>query len=443
MKQAGINPWTPAVAILCGLAGFHQGLKAIGTDAPNPFPAPVRFQSLLGDPDRGPEPEPQYLPIDIEWDEERARETVNQGDPYRDYGHFRLTLGALFTVNNGSGLTEVTDDEIREVLDRYEPAVSWDDGEHVRYSVLRPPEDTQMPENGWPLVVYCPGSGAVGRQDIRRPNLSEGYPDRVPDEAVWATDYFRAYYPAYVLVMHPQGRTVNYREGPYERTPVLHGYLAVIDHFMETEPIDPKRVYTLGFSMGGSTIWQMLLERPNLFAAAAPLAGNTWSFGNEAAARIKDIPIWMMIGNQDTWSGSARYIRAYHDLTDLGAERLRLWEIQDLAHQDLPLKSLHLPEWLFSQTMDREPLVALPQIVLSEVRLIPGEVPAARIAFETKQGFEYWLQTATLNTGTIEWTDVSGASVSGSGDIHSLEAPLESEPRERFFRVRGRPDDAQ
>jgi len=425
-------PFTRSVLIITSSALISLAdLEGIGEDAPYPFPIPVRYTFVLGDPERGPEPDPQYLPLDLEWDEERVRETVNTGHPYRDYGHFRLKTNAVYSVSNGNGLSELTDEEILEALDRYEPSQPWSDGDHVHYSLLRPPEEATMPVNGWPLVVYCPGVGAVGRKEIPRPVLSPGYADQVPNEAVWATDYFRLHYPGYVVVMHPQGRTVEYGRVPYERTPVLYAYLEVIDHLVAAEPIDPHRLYPIGFSMGGATVWQLLLERPDFFAAAVPLAGNPFSVGNPEAALLRNIPIWMQIGNRDTWNGSARYLQAYQQLEDLGAPYIRFWEIQDLRHEAYPLNSLHVPEWLFAQRLRPPP------VVLEAVQFDREASAFLQFAFTTTGGFSYHLQKGSGDPGSIEWNDVPESRIEGTGErvtLRHMIAP-EEENGAHWFRI--------
>ena len=51
--------------------------------------------------------------------------------------------------------------------------------------------------------------------------------------------------------------------------------LEVFEQVKETLPIDTNRVYITGHSMGGHGTWHIALAHPDLFAAAAPLAGWT------------------------------------------------------------------------------------------------------------------------------------------------------------------------
>jgi len=73
--------------------------------------------------------------------------------------------------------------------------------------------------------------------------------------------------------------------------------MAVLDKSLKTLPIDKRRVYLTGLSMGGFGSWELAMRRPNLFAAVAPVCGG----GDETqAARLKNIPIWAAHGDADT-----------------------------------------------------------------------------------------------------------------------------------------------
>ncbi|MCH8513809.1 MAG: hypothetical protein LAT83_19440 [Kiritimatiellae bacterium] len=108
-----------------------------------------------------------------------------------------------------------------------------------------------------------------------------------------------------------------------------------------------ENIWLTGHSMGGSSTWYIMLARPDLVAAAVPLAGIP-PIDLEEAERIKDIPIWMMMGNNDPWSGSFPYIRTYQNLVQAGAERVRFWEIQDIGHSGGAQSLWPIAEFLFS-----------------------------------------------------------------------------------------------
>ena len=53
--------------------------------------------------------------------------------------------------------------------------------------------------------------------------------------------------------------------------------------------VDRKRVYITGLSQGGFVIWNFILMRPDLFAAAVPIAGG----GDPSLMqRVVNLPTW-------------------------------------------------------------------------------------------------------------------------------------------------------
>lgn len=414
------------------LAGILPQVRGMDPNLTHPYPRVDPYERILGSLALGPKPNPDHAVYPLtEWDEELLQATANQGNPYEDYGHFRVWDSAVQPpqiVEEGNDPWAMTVTELEEALELYGRARFWQDRNVLRYQLMSPPAEAQMPEDGWPLVIYCPGVGAIGRMALS----SSG---RVSDELVWASSYFRKHYPAYVLVMHPQARTTFYPdENESHPTEVLKAYLDLTEHVLWEYPVDARRVYPIGFSMGGSSVWQMLVSRPDLFAAAAPVAGRPFTVGDlDQAKTIAHIPIWMFIGNEDTWMGSAKYIRAYQDLKAVGAERVRLWEIQYLAHRSNALKSFHLAEWLFAQRASIIPDTEPPQ-VLHVARSGPKQV---RILFDEPMDERTEGPGAAnpLNYDLGDGLEISGAQLLADQRTVILDIPSMDENLIRVLRI--------
>ena len=73
--------------------------------------------------------------------------------------------------------------------------------------------------------------------------------------------------------------------------------IAFLDYILATLPIDKKRVYLTGLSMGGTGTWMLAMAAPDKFAAIAPVCGSgiCWNTGS-----IKHIPTFMYHGDCDT-----------------------------------------------------------------------------------------------------------------------------------------------
>ncbi len=72
---------------------------------------------------------------------------------------------------------------------------------------------------------------------------------------------------------------------------------ALVDHLLETLPVDKSRVDLTGLSMGGQGTWRLAMRRPEVFAAIAPICG----YGRPAHAEsLGDMPVWIFHGGKDT-----------------------------------------------------------------------------------------------------------------------------------------------
>ena len=68
-------------------------------------------------------------------------------------------------------------------------------------------------------------------------------------------------------------------------------------------PVDPKRLYLTGLSIGGFGVWNYALRYPDRFAAIAPIAGGYILNSEEVPAdicKLAHLPIWTFHGALDT-----------------------------------------------------------------------------------------------------------------------------------------------
>ena len=137
----------------------------------------------------------------------------------------------------------------------------------------------------YPLVICLHGSGGS-----------------VKASAVLAKEPMRGQYPAFVMVPEADrpftwAKTDVIRrpgsEAFPEKLPVL---IEAIRSLMQTEAIDPTRIYITGQSMGGVGSWGAIAQHPELFAAAVPVCG-AWRV--EDAATMAAVPVWAFHGEKD------------------------------------------------------------------------------------------------------------------------------------------------
>jgi len=72
--------------------------------------------------------------------------------------------------------------------------------------------------------------------------------------------------------------------------------LALLDHILDQQDIDPRRIYVTGLSMGGYGTWALADACPERFAAIAPVCG---PFRSIEPARFRKTPVWCFHGAMD------------------------------------------------------------------------------------------------------------------------------------------------
>jgi predicted peptidase len=148
----------------------------------------------------------------------------------------------------------------------------------LNYRLMSP--TNVRPDQQFPLLVFLHGSGEKG--DDNQSQLL-GFPEQM-SETVW-----RRRFPCFLLA--PQcPQTSHWTNLDSELTDLIRGLMA-------QQPIDPRRVYLTGLSMGGFGCWKVSAKEPALFAAVVPICGGgdpSW------ADQLVQVPIWAVHGNADT-----------------------------------------------------------------------------------------------------------------------------------------------
>jgi predicted peptidase len=198
------------------------------------------------------------------------------------------------------------------------------DGVEIRYRLL-PPADP-VPGRRYPLVVMFHGSGEIG---------TDNQAQLTRFVKAWTRPRIRRDYPAYVLAPQMPERSANYTAGPESigRTSVpgrpLAATLELIDRLRAELPVDSSRVYAIGFSMGASTAYAALALRPELFAAAIPVAGVP---DPARAAAVARTPVWIIHGNSDEENPIGPDRAFYPVLSTVRGARVTFWEMDAGEH---------------------------------------------------------------------------------------------------------------
>jgi predicted peptidase len=187
-------------------------------------------------------------------------------------------------------------------------------GDTLQYRQLFPDYDTL---HKYPLVIFLHGSGERGKDNEAQ--LKWGVKN-------FATDENMKLYPSFVIAPqcpensgwsnfteNKNNTALSLKKSPSKPMELV---IALIGELTKKFPIDTKRIYITGLSMGGYGTFDAIERYPGLFAAAVPVCG-----GGDVllASSIKHIPIWIFHGAEDTVVSAAFSLNMVEALTKAGA----------------------------------------------------------------------------------------------------------------------------
>lgn len=187
-------------------------------------------------------------------------------------------------------------ERIMPIIDRFDLSGRYSDenGISMSYAFYSPSNDQ---ENS-PLIIWLHGGGEGG--------VNPSIPIIANRAANYASDEIQAIFDgAYVLVPQSPTRWMDSGEGSTSGRVDDIYFSAVknlIDDFISEHPnVDQNRIYVGGASNGGYLTLKLIIEYPDLFAAAFPsaLAYSGEYFSEEHAERIKNVPIWFIHAKND------------------------------------------------------------------------------------------------------------------------------------------------
>jgi predicted peptidase len=192
----------------------------------------------------------------------------------------------------------------------------------------------------YPLVLWLHGAGGAGSN-----NLAQIREDQTLGTHTWTRPQNQAKYPTFVLV--PQSPTNWVSSGVDRLSSEMLLVLAILDAVREEFNIDARRIYVAGQSDGGVGTWNVIMQRPNLFAAAIPLCGGGDPSG---AFRIANMPIWAFHGARDVVIPVTESRKLIAAIRKVGGHP-RYTEYRNVGH-DVWIPAFAEPElvgWLFAQ----------------------------------------------------------------------------------------------
>lgn len=163
------------------------------------------------------------------------------------------------------------------------------------YRLFRPSVTGKLP-----LVLYLSGSGGLGDDNLKQLGLGNIFGTRV-----WLLPENQKRFPCYVVAPQTDRGWAKYDMTQQEdgSAKVLPGLgdgsrlaLEIVDSLCRELPIDVRRIYVTGQSMGGAGVWNVIAGRARFFAAAVPCCG---SRSTEDGSEAIDTPMWAFHGDAD------------------------------------------------------------------------------------------------------------------------------------------------
>lgn len=144
----------------------------------------------------------------------------------------------------------------------------------------------------YPLVLFIHDAGVCGPDP--KTTLSQGN-----GAVVFASPAWQAEHPCFVLAPQvDKGPNGPMTDDDFNVTADFDRLKKILEHVLVEYPVDMKRLYTTGQSMGCMTSCELNIRYPDLFAASLLVAGQ-WS-PEKMAASCPNNKLWILVSEGDT-----------------------------------------------------------------------------------------------------------------------------------------------
>lgn len=187
----------------------------------------------------------------------------------------------------------------------------------------------------YPLVIWLHGSGQSGSDNEAQMGGATG---------VFTNAEHQTENPCLMIAPQCPDADIGWNKQ------VADNLMALIADLTDKLPIDLKRLYLTGSSMGGFGTWSLCAKYPNVFAAGVPLCGGG---DPKKAEALKSVPMWVFHGDQDPMVPVERDRVAVAAVKEAGGILMKYTEFPGVGHSltglVYPMPELH--KWLFEQRL--------------------------------------------------------------------------------------------
>jgi len=209
-------------------------------------------------------------------------------------------------------------------------------------------------KSGSPLLVILHGAGERGSDNIKQLDYNT---------IRFIHEIRRKYSPLILLPQCPSDNvwTINPKR-PFNNfyldsipvSPTLEIVRDIILKLAKEHLVDTGRIYILGYSMGGTGTWEMILRNPGLFAAAIAICAAS---DPSKVSLVKNIHIWAFSAENDLIYNYRETEETVKKLKEYNSD-IKYTLILNQGHNiwGLIFKDPEVTEWLFSKRKNEKSL---------------------------------------------------------------------------------------
>jgi poly(3-hydroxybutyrate) depolymerase len=264
-------------------------------------------------------------------------------------GKFSISGATAVVVGTPMSAADVAAVAARKyVADIYEARTfTGSEGDTIPYRLFVP-EDYD-PKKKYPLILFHHGGGGTGNDN--RANLEGALVKE------WISPEAQAKNPCIIVVPQIPGKGKSSKSLEVAVVAMkrwIRTIHEILDSLEEEFSIDTSREYVTGLSFGGECTWMSMIERPDRFAAAAPICATSLMVEMDSPDRgttFAQFPLWIFHGDADDVVPVETSRKTVKALQDAGGNP-KYTEFPGVNHYswDLAYRDLELIEWLFAQT---------------------------------------------------------------------------------------------
>jgi predicted esterase len=206
----------------------------------------------------------------------------------------------------------------------------------------------------YPVLLYLHGHGECGKNNVAHLRNSSGHISNIMSRdnciiILPQCDCDQGVNKEWVASNHQFDKTN--RTLPEKATLALRAVISLMDEISQNPKTDTDRIFAFGFSMGGFGVWEILMRKPDMFAAAVIFS----AAGAPASAdKVLDIDIRAYHGKADDVVPVSGLELMDAAMTALGATKFQATYFDNIGHNDCMVEAFstqgNVFDWLLAQT---------------------------------------------------------------------------------------------